>query len=504
MLKLPVGLTLDSQLPEGLTLDTDHPGVTEDMLKTLLPSAARAVTGVSGSVGDVDNALRAGSAWAADKLGFGPGHTILDRLGVGTSEGKKMPPSMFPTTQGERAAIEKVTGPLYEPKTIPGKILDKTIQYAPAAIGTKGLGVLGSTLLPAAAEVGADELTKGTPLEGYAGPAAAFLAPFAANKFEKGILLANARKALPGTPQLKEARDHLYDLSEKAGVRIKPEAWQVFTQGIVNDLKKDRFTMIDTAPPQVVAKVRALADYNNAKNPLSLKDVHQLRQSVGRLIDTDNGVQRGIASKLYGDLSQFMQGLTPQDMVAPSGLAKFGVPLQRAADQLHRRYKNSKVMDTIYERASNRAANYSEAGEATGLTQKFRQLADKFANPDSKEFRFLTPEERDAIRKAARGSIPRKIVKTVATFAPWGLKGSGMTTMLGTAGFAMGGPLGAAIGAGIPAGIGSVGKALYSAMVKIDANRAGDLVRGVAPKVAPKPYPYPLVPLVGLGAYNGQ
>jgi hypothetical protein len=496
-----MALLSDAQVGLGMpSLMSDEdvglmPSIGEDLLKTAPSSVARLYSGIAGTLGDIGQAGQSIGAWGLDKIGLEDSANELRGASI------PMPPSTEQYTKG----IESVTGPLHKPQTMPGKILDKAIQYSPGAIGGPGGLALRAgigTAVPAVADVLASEATKGTAAEDWAGPVAALLSPFAATRAASTAMVRNARKGLPQTAELKNARDHLYDLSEQAGVKIQPNSWKAFVYDLGTDLRKDRFTMIDTAPPAVAKKLQTLANYSNPQQPLTLKDVHHLRQSVGKLIDTDDGVQRGLALKMYGKLTQYMNGLTDADFINPTGMAKYGRALQKNADELHRRYKNSKQMDMIYRKANLRSANYSMAGEATGLKQEFRSLAKKIADTDSPEFRFFTAEEREAIDKAANASLPEKFWRNLSKMVPWGglqMAGYGATA---TAGATLGGPLGALIATSIPAGLGISGKAIFSALAKMKANQAADLVRGVTPKVNPPKYPAALPGAVGLNLYN--
>jgi hypothetical protein len=490
-----------AEFPDGTSHDiikraiSKHkPTVSQDIAKTVPAAGARMLTSVAGTAGDMDSAARAGAGWLLKKFGLGEAAGALETA-----------PSVVPNTEQLRSKVEGVTGPLYQPQTIPGKIVGKGIEYAPAGFGAGGMvAKAGATVLPAITGTLAGEAAKGTPMEPFAEPIATLLTPFGANKAENVRRVWDARKALPQKDQIKAARDHLYDLSEQAGVRIKPEAYKRFSDDVKDTLLKDRFTMIDTAPPAVAKKVRMLVDYESAADPLALKDLHHLRQSVGKLIDTTDGVQRGIGLQLYGKLTKFMNGLTEADMVGPTSVSKYGVELQKSADELHRRYKNTKKLDMFYKQAKNRSANYTQAGEATGLQQKFRGLADKFADEDSPEYRFFTAEERAAIEKVAQGTVPMKIVRTLSKLAPWGSQKMAGYGGMGMLGASLGGPAGAAIATAVPASLGTIGKVLFNVLTKLQANKASDLVRGVSPKVLKERYPAGLPGVLASDTYNDQ
>ena len=58
----------------------DEPSLASDVSQSALGGLIGGILGIQGSVGDADRAIQTGTLALADRLGFGPGRTVLDRV----------------------------------------------------------------------------------------------------------------------------------------------------------------------------------------------------------------------------------------------------------------------------------------------------------------------------------------------------------------------------------------------------------------------------------------
>ena len=149
-------------------------GYGEDIAKGAAGGLGRGTSGLLGLPGDVAEYGARGIDWASRKIG--------GILGVDVKPREDRDP-----TYGSAAAkrnIESVTGPFYEPKTVPGQYASTIAEFAPAAAIPGGGGLAArafNTVVPAVASETAGQVTKGTAAEPWArgiagvaaGPAAA-------------------------------------------------------------------------------------------------------------------------------------------------------------------------------------------------------------------------------------------------------------------------------------------------------------------------------------------
>jgi hypothetical protein len=122
-------------LPRSFTLD--QPSVAADIAKAVPVKLAQGTLGLVGSAGDTrqfGNAIidEAGDYLGAPdwlKAGLKGANDIVSLIGN---------PGSIMTSADLQNKAEQVTGPFYEPKTLPGKVLGTIASFVPAAIGGEG------------------------------------------------------------------------------------------------------------------------------------------------------------------------------------------------------------------------------------------------------------------------------------------------------------------------------------------------------------------------------
>lgn len=118
--------------------------------------------------GMVDLAIHGGT-WLADKaLPASVSRDTIKNVGEGISQAAGKLPMIGPRYSDVAGTLESATGPLYEPKTVPGQYAQTVGEFLPgAAVG--GGGMLGNALrygvAPALVSEAAGQATKGSPAE---------------------------------------------------------------------------------------------------------------------------------------------------------------------------------------------------------------------------------------------------------------------------------------------------------------------------------------------------
>jgi hypothetical protein len=195
-------------------------GVGEDIAKSILPDVASMATGTLGMPGDVGSLIGKGVDYAGSKLGVAPDKVqqFKDLAGGALRNNPitSLPANILsgPTSKDLQSKIEDVTGPLYQPQTVPGQYLKTGVDFLPAMIGgPEGLAAKALTrvALPAVASETAGQLTKGTAAEPYARTAAALLSP---------AITGAARRAITPFPNVAPERQALADTLRNEGVDL--------------------------------------------------------------------------------------------------------------------------------------------------------------------------------------------------------------------------------------------------------------------------------------------
>ena len=144
-----------------------RPSVGSDMLNAIPSGLAKGAIDLVGlpntisqiwaSAGDklldvVESVAGLPQGWAADTKKF---------INMGRQQGAM---AGLPSARNIRSGVESVTGPLYEPQTLPGKFTGTAAEMIPGA----GRRLITQALMPGVASEAAGQATQGTPLEPWA------------------------------------------------------------------------------------------------------------------------------------------------------------------------------------------------------------------------------------------------------------------------------------------------------------------------------------------------
>lgn len=226
-----------------------QPGYGEDIAKTILPGLARGVIGGIGGAADIIT-------------GYGGLTQNMNRA----AENAGRPERMQSTPQMAQGLLEKLTGPLYTPKTVPGEYANTIAEFAPGAVaGPEGiLPRIASAAVPAIASETAGQATKGTSLEA---PARAV----------SGVL-AGLGLGLRVNPQgvLGDVKPGVVDLATKArglGIAIRPG------QGAERPFTKMADNVLERLPG---------TGYGTDKIPTNAQQGEQFTRAVSRTFGEDS------------------------------------------------------------------------------------------------------------------------------------------------------------------------------------------------------------------------
>lgn len=204
--------------------------VAEDVAKSVVAAVPKGIAGAAGFGGDVSSLAGHAADWIGRKLGdTGPGifsderkvqdrYKALRQAGFSHDDavrtiGEYKEPTDYLTSAGIRKnVIEPVTGPLYEPKTTPGKIAGTTTEFVSNPMSYLGAGTIPAKIATAATAGAGSEIagqaTEGTKAEPYARILGAMGGSFAPSAAVRAVTPA------PASP----ARQRLVDILNNEGV----------------------------------------------------------------------------------------------------------------------------------------------------------------------------------------------------------------------------------------------------------------------------------------------
>src|SRR6187397_2110921 len=144
-----------------------EPGVAEDVAKSAAIGLPKGVMKLAGTAGDVRDMMASGASSLASQFGYDVDPETISKYA------RRVPiPLLQGPTSGEiRGTVEKATGPLYEPKTLPGQYAQTVTEMVPAALGGPGgwaRRLIQGAVVPGIGSEAAGQFTEGTAAEPYA------------------------------------------------------------------------------------------------------------------------------------------------------------------------------------------------------------------------------------------------------------------------------------------------------------------------------------------------
>lgn len=181
---VPAGLLGDKRAPYGVGgmvaravgAPSPKPPVLGDMARSVPTGLAEGTTGFLGIGGDLAPLVRGAQDALAHNIGKWTGLYTPEQYDAEMAKGRaKLPPELrfgygFPSSAKLNDAVQKVTGPYYQPQTVPGQYARTVASFVPgAAAGGEGiLGRLAPAVTAGLASESAGQLTKGTDAEPWA------------------------------------------------------------------------------------------------------------------------------------------------------------------------------------------------------------------------------------------------------------------------------------------------------------------------------------------------
>lgn len=215
-----------SEWTDAELMSARSPGYAEDVGKAIPSGIAKGAAALVGLPGDVSVGIVAALDWL-EKTARQEGDADFAKRVAERKAKLRDAPTLLPQSSTVRSAVESITGPLYEPKTVPGKFAGKVAEFVLGAMAGPGGGagrkLVNLAVAPGVADEAAGQLTQGTKLEPYARPVAAIAAGGIASMLNRP---ATAERAVRGAmaPQVNDATiaqaSQLIDDAARRGVQL--------------------------------------------------------------------------------------------------------------------------------------------------------------------------------------------------------------------------------------------------------------------------------------------
>ncbi len=251
----------------------------------------------------------------------------------------------------------------------------------------------------------------------------------------------------PDTAAYKAESQANYRKSEALGVTVSQPSFSDMVTSMKADMSKEGYR--DFRHPAAASELKVLDA--NIKNgaPQTFQDLDILRQAISDNKASPNPGERRIAGIMQRKIDNYMENLTPSDIVSSDpAAAPEALSTLRTAQNLWGHFRKSEQIDKLVQRAGDRAGQFSGSGYENALRTEFRQ----FVLNDKKMAKF-SPEEQLALRRVSRGGLAANVARYVGKLAPRGI-------VTGVGDMVLGGMTG--MGAGHLMAIGEAGRAAAS------------------------------------------
>jgi hypothetical protein len=377
-----------------------------DIAKSGGVGLAKGVMGLAGLSGD-----------ARELMAKGVNTLTLGGISPETASGalKHFPAGLLagPTSDKIRSKVEEVTGPMYEPQTVPGQFAQTVGEFVPAALagpGSFGRKLVTQAVLPGIASEAAGQATKGTAYEPVARIGGAVLGGSISPRSQRAITSAEHKDygrgfyKSPAVTDLELAPAGMANLADDVTRQIQTKA------GARPYLHKPVYDTLDE-----------LRNLSNKGSNVSVEDIKGLRTVLGNVVkeNTDNltgelNSTANAAREARSALNNYLGKIPAADVI--KGDAAEASRLLAEGTASWGAGKRASIIEALANRAE---LNRGAANSGQNLNAERQQLKSLLLS--SRKTANFSPEEAAQARRAVLGTKTGNAARFVANaLAPSG------------------------------------------------------------------------------------
>lgn len=258
----------------------------------------------------------------------------------------------------------------------------------------------------------------------------------------------------PTSTQLAEETANYFNKAKNSGVELNPVYFSNMMTSIGKDLRElgyDARTM-----PKVAV---ALENMQNAEIPKDFQELSVLRKFIRNAQRSKEPDEKMVATRLKAEFDDYIANMPDSSII---GGNKEGLNDWKKARDAYTKLSKSEIFEDMLDKAEIRDSKLSTEQY---LHNKLLQLSE-----DDKRMRLFTPDEQEAIRKAAQGTT---LQNALAKAGKYSIKNISATTLGSLLGLGLAGPVGVVI----PPVIGGLAKYKATKIRKNDVNNLAAMVR---------------------------
>ena len=189
-----------------------------------------------------------------------------------------------------------------------------------------------------------------------------------------------------------------YEILDKSGLQFDTQQFQQHMGSIPAKLRREVGYVKSVNP-----KVAGAFDELMASNPKDVAELGALRKIIGNAAETKE--ERKVAMMLLDEFDDYVLNAPASAVV---GGDRKAVEAWKAARADYAKVKKAELLQDIVSRAE-----VSQSGKEVSIAQGLSALA-----KNDKKMRFFSPDEREAIREAAKGGDLQLMLRTIGKFTP--------------------------------------------------------------------------------------
>jgi hypothetical protein len=258
----------------------------------------------------------------------------------------------------------------------------------------------------------------------------------------------------PTSAFLAEESTKYFNKAKNSGVELNPEYFGNMMKSVGSDLRElgyDARTM-----PKVAV---ALDQMQNKAIPKDFEELSVLRKFIRNAQKSKESDEKMVATRLKAEFDDYIANMPDSSII---GGNKEGLADWKKARDSYTKLSKSEVFEDMLDKAEIRDSKLSTEQY---LHNKLLQLSE-----DDRRMRLFTPDEQDAIRKAAQGT---NLQNALARAGKYSLRNISATTLGSILGLGLAGPVGAVIAPTI----GGIAKYKATKIRKNDVNNLAAMVR---------------------------
>ena len=204
-----------------------------------------------------------------------------------------------------------------------------------------------------------------------------------------------------------------YDALDQMGFKFKSPEFVADMKNVTSNLRAEGYT--PKAYPKIAGAIEELTSSTQPKDWTELQALRKIIRGAQKSTDPE---EKRLGSILLDRFDNYLMKVDQTKV--ESGNTKVMSKTWGEARDAYSKMKKSEIFTDMLEEAQLDATKYTQSGAENSMAAQLRQLA-----KNDKRMAMFSSDERDAIRKAAKGDSTQNLLRFFGKFAPTGVFNAG-------------------------------------------------------------------------------